>query len=296
MIQHPTVLVLGAGASSHLDYPMGAALKHEIITQSAGAAAVLEKLGRSPQPLKEFCEALRLSGKQSVDSFLEHRKEFLEVGKIAIAERLIKRENQGKLFDNDGDWYGYLFRRMNSRFEEFLANQLVILTYNYDRSLEAFLYTALTNSYKRPEEETTKALNSLVIIHLHGSLGSLPWQKTLGRHYQQNVEPQQVALAAAGIKVVHEAAADSEEFNKARLLLSNAKRVIFAGFGYGDDNVKRLQPATTMLNKALFVWGTAHGLMTAERQGVEQAFGQATIRLGRKEDKILDFFRETVAL
>jgi hypothetical protein len=98
----------------------------------------------------EFRESFWKSGKPSIDEFLEHRGDFIEVGKLAIAYCLIPYEDEEKLFSPDGhpgDWYQYLVGKMNAPFEDFGKNRLSVVTFNYDRSLEHYLLTTLQNAH-----------------------------------------------------------------------------------------------------------------------------------------------------
>src|SRR5258708_38955318 len=92
---------------------------------------------------------------------------------MAIA--LIQCENEPHLFKRDGkSWYEYLFNQLNTQFEDFGRNQLKILTFNYDRSLEHFLFTALKNASGTSVGDCAGKLKTMQIIHLHGDLGPLP--------------------------------------------------------------------------------------------------------------------------
>ena len=44
-------------------------------------------------------------------------------------------------------WYVYLFNQLGARKDDFNKNRISIITYNYDRSLEYFLFVALKFSY-----------------------------------------------------------------------------------------------------------------------------------------------------
>ena len=99
----------------------------------------LVKLKYSEVQIREFCEALSGAGKVTIDAFLEHRDNFVEIGKAAIAACLIKYE-RAEMFDASRCWYPYLFNKMNTTFDEFSENRLAFVTFNYDRSLEAFLF------------------------------------------------------------------------------------------------------------------------------------------------------------
>ena len=75
----------------------------------------------------------------SVDAFLEHRPEYLQIGKLSIALCIMAHEHEKKLFNAQRNWYDYLRIKLNSSFDEFGDNKLSIITFNYDRSIEHYL-------------------------------------------------------------------------------------------------------------------------------------------------------------
>ena len=135
---------------------------------------MIQQLDFNQIDIEKFREALLFSGKNSIDSFLEHRKEFIPIGKTAIAQELIKYEDPTQLF-KVGDWYQYFYNLLNASFEHFGNNKISIITFNYDRSLDHYLFTALHNSYGKTEEECVSVMENIPIIHVHGQLGMLPW-------------------------------------------------------------------------------------------------------------------------
>ena len=180
MIEEPTVFVLGAGASAPFGFPIGSRLL-SLIVGELGQPQTISDLhgycGFGGQEIARFKAALENSGQLSVDAFLEHRDEFLEIGKVSIAIALIRFEQRQTLFgEAKGTWLKYLFGKMNSSFEKFGENRVSFLTFNYDRTVEEFLFTALFNSYGRSQDECLAQLKHIPIIHLHGAIGNLPWQ------------------------------------------------------------------------------------------------------------------------
>jgi hypothetical protein len=103
MITTPTVLILGAGASCPYGFPTANGLKDDIREAfshptTKGSQLLSGKSGYSPDEFFEFRDAFLKSGRSSVDSFLEHRPKFLDVGKLAIAYCLIPYEDEAKLY------------------------------------------------------------------------------------------------------------------------------------------------------------------------------------------------------
>jgi hypothetical protein len=152
VITEPTVLILGAGASYPYGFPTAKQLKASICEAFANPdTTACRLLGDNSDFNRDaifgFREAFYRSGLPSVDAFLEKRADLLPIGKLAIAYGLIPFEDENMLYQltpgRGGHWYEYLSEKLNTSFEDFGANSLSIITFNYDRSLEHYLFTAL---------------------------------------------------------------------------------------------------------------------------------------------------------
>jgi len=210
-----------------------------------------------------FTSALKHSGCASVDSFLEFcSDEWMDLGKVAIAAKLLPKERTSQLFDewrgirreperaeayeHNWPWYDLLIGVLcdGVRFDAVRDNSLSIITFNYDRSLEHFMFTALKNRYGKSDAECAKVLDCIRVRHVYGSLGKLEWQKgadeTNTVPYDSPGETGHIQRAAKSITILHESIEDSPEFIAARELLESAEQVFFLGFGFHPVNLKRL--------------------------------------------------------
>src|SRR5262245_60288218 len=97
MIEYPTVLVLGAGASRPYGFPSGEELLREAVTELLQPASawrgLLDACGFSWNVQEQVARELAGSGRYSIDAFLEGRAEYRPIGTTAIAAALIPREN-----------------------------------------------------------------------------------------------------------------------------------------------------------------------------------------------------------
>ena len=239
MIRENTVLILGAGASKPYNFPLVGELRDEVIKISTNAVGLepfvfLRDTDFDLEYLEKFTADLSVSGYSSVDAFLEKRTQWADLGKLAIAHKLIVYENSAKVFPPDqpkDHWYETLLHKLKApTWHAFKQNKVHIITFNYDRSLEHYLSTILNNNYNISKNTILK---SLPIIHVHGDLG--PY-KNYGRH-----SPTIIKAAADSIKIVHESDNSSEEFKLADKVLAEAKTILFIGFGYHPQNMNKFK-------------------------------------------------------
>ena len=219
-------------------------------------------------------------------------------GKLVMAIALIQCEHEPHLFRRDGkSWYEYLFNQLNTRFEEFDQNHLNILTFNYDRSLEHFLITALENASGKSEDECAEKIKLIPIIHLHGDLGALPQiGQGLTRSYNTDVTLEALNTATKRIKIIHEGIANEPQFQLAQNILSESDVICFLGFGYHQLNMERLgmkncRPSPLDSKRII---GSSFGLTNAESNQISSRHG-FNLRLGEYDFQHLDvlqFLRE----
>ena len=293
MITTPTVLVLGAGASVPYGFPSGLRLLEEIDTSLKNVNHpwwnIVEHLEIPREDVSYFLQELLLSGQPSVDAFLEQRSEFLKVGKLVIALAIASHENQKGLTNlsvRDYGFYHYLFSKLNASRETFGENSLSIITFNYDRSIEQLLYLCIKHSWNISDEECVDRLSNIPIIHVHGSLGLLPWQGDNSRAYSREYTPEEIKFSSEQIIVISEGQETSAEFRDALSLMEKAQRIYFLGFGYDSTNLKRLGISKLLENK--IKQGTSLNMGPVDIQQVERNWG---IKLPDRTMGSLEFLR-----
>jgi hypothetical protein len=271
MFVEKTALVLGAGASAPYNFPSGEGLVNDVINGLKSGSGLFGCVRQMYDRAlwMEFSERLRPC--MSADVFLEKKENerFLDVGKACIAAALLPRENEDGLFGkptNGRSWYKQLFDFMTEgtqSIDGFQANTLSVITFNYDRSLEYYLVTALHDLYSgKTIEQCYEKVRAVKVIHVYGKLGRLPWEEQDGTVHASHVsmpipygeqalrETQQdtlfaqkpVLIAAAGnIQIISEGMDDTERFEEARRLLGESSKVFILGFGFHPTNLKRLK-------------------------------------------------------
>lgn len=311
MINIPTVLVLGAGASRHCDYPLGQPLYDRIIDCLQNAESLdLSKLEKvddfirhrgdvqialagnyEKREIISFRESLKLADRSSIDKFLESRSDLIRIGKLCIAQSLIPYEQNS--IRGQYNWYQSLFNEMDGKLEEFPYNKLSIVTFNYDRSLESYLFNALKAIHNiTNDKEVAALLGSIPIVHVHGQLGFLPWQKNdpLCRDYGGALTQGGLIKASESIKIIYEDIANDPEIDKSRNLIKNAERVYFLGFGYDPINIRRLGVDQCLHNH--FV-GTGMGLTYNTRSKTMEEFQRLGKTITINDMDIINFFKVT---
>lgn len=168
MIERKTVLVLGAGASKPYGFPLGYELTWEIkkVLLNGTNPRVTNAIRKAcdEKDVWDFCHVFSHSGQRSIDNFLAHSKnpDHWKIGKLLIAAIIKHYESETILFDrskdDDDHWYEYLWERLSRQvgivpWEDFHKNQLSVITFNYDRSLETYLTTVMGNTYGKSKEE-----------------------------------------------------------------------------------------------------------------------------------------------
>lgn len=266
MIKTPTVLILGAGASEHLGYPLGRTL----IKQICGAptrSTILPVEKFSEADVTRFISRLSRSDPNSIDAFLEQNPEEIELGKYLITQQLKLCENEGQLFPpNDAGWYRTIFDTMFSeKVPSLTGNALKIITFNYDRSLEAYFYIRLKNQFNMEDAAATALLKEIPILHMHGILGEYPQNP-----YKKTTTPEELWEISQQIKIIHEMGSGeesqkfcSEDFKKANSYLQAAERIYFLGFGFHEENIKRFNFFNAVNLKNKKVIAAVHGIGNA---------------------------------
>src|SRR5258708_34213407 len=118
MINVPTVLILGAGASHPYGLPLGRDLSDQIIVNTTPGAELRKTLAMLAFPddkVDEFSNAFLRSGAQSIDAFLARRQEFTPLGKLIIAAIVMASETTDQLWGRplgSDDWYPYLWQQL----------------------------------------------------------------------------------------------------------------------------------------------------------------------------------------
>ncbi len=252
MIKDSTVFLVGAGGSAPYLFPSGQKLLHEARMYSP--SQIHEETGKrhSLTQAIEFRETMRAAQSDSIDSVLEYRPDLNEIGRSWIASLILRAEfNSRNFYPAEDDWIGYLFRQIDAgSFQDFCDRPVCFITYNYDRLIEQRITAGLLSKFKPTPEQIARYWTDRPVIHLHGAVGAFlkgapdyvpfgaaEWE---GADWVEHI-PRYLEKAANSIKVVHQAASDSEQYSAARMTFKEAANAFFMGFSFGRVNVDRLE-------------------------------------------------------
>lgn len=273
MLTRKTVLVLGAGASAGYGFPVGEGLKRLILRMNPGSREVSGIFDAAR--LREFIRCFDESQRDSIDAFLAHRGEFSDIGKKAISYVLLGYEQgiprareigEKRVLD---DWYRLFFNRITKVAWDDLDFSLIsIVNFNYDRSLECYLISALKAAYGKSDDEVLRKMQSLEIIHVYGSLGGRLIHSGMDfLTYSVGVSPQSVDIAARSLRVIPEQRSnDDPVLLRAQEFLSNADSICFLGFSFDQVNLSRLRAANTCASNSRKknIYASCFGLTAVE--------------------------------
>ena len=310
-----TVLVLGAGASRPYGFPLGSELLAQLrswntpqVVPSSLMQAVAPS-GVERAAIVEFSGALHRSGISSVDTFLARRPDLVEVGKLLITFEIASKEADGNLhrLGNDDDWYRHLWNRLVSdadNIRDVTTSALRIVTFNYDRSLEAFMFDAAQNTFNLNQQDAQAFVDELQIRHVYGEIGKFHFDPAVGSPYEWR--PSELAERAAGIRIIPEARMNDGPFPEVRTWFEWAQDICFVGFGFDRLNCERLNlPSVqhalahtvdlTQSRGQPAIYATVVGMTSVER-GTAQSLVSPKNGWNMSDSRNLQFFRETPIL
>jgi len=262
MITEQTLFILGAGASKPYGFPTAYELRENIIKYFRERKIKDETLGRQfnqdiDRQVTDFLTHFNLSNNISIDLFLSRNPQFSSLGKEAIITNIIDSESRNKLHKGikfEENWYLSIFTFMmeglskQDSYKAFAMNKITFLTFNYDRSLEHYLYLSFRHSFPTiSQSEIDKIMNQIKIIHIYGKTGRLPWQNEYNTgelilDYGHGIDFYRLQAMIKNIKTIEEREPIIEEtpvYNE----FMRARKVFFLGFSFADENMDVLQIA-----------------------------------------------------
>ncbi len=166
------------------------------------------------------------------------------------------------------------------------SNEILFVTFNYDRSLEHYYFNCLKHSTGATDSELWKIMPDFPCVHAYGSLGGYGHR---GRHYSNKLDASEVQSAADQIKIFSEKTGEEAHFARIRSAVAEADNIWFLGFGFHEANLARLD--IDHRKRQANVFGTAMGLGRAATGRISDRF-EDRILLGGKEEGVLEFIQD----
>lgn len=271
---------------------------HTLISGSNEIAAAfrikVEAAGkRDINPYLHACWQIRDAMPQaiSIDNYLDaHVGDSLTVvaGKLAIAQAILEAEQKSSFFVGrdanphmidfsqvEGTWFNKFVQLLTENCRpDALADSLSnvsVISFNYDRCFEHFVYHALQNYYRIGPEDTAAALTNLKIFHPYGRVGSLPWQDDeIPMGFGSEPCPEHLLSISAQIRTFTEGTdPDTSNIDQIRECVSDCSRLIFLGFAFHRMNMS-LVSSVQNLRAPVASYGTALGLSKPDCAIVER--------------------------
>ena len=311
MIKIPTTFILGAGASKPYGFPLWSELSDKIITElsnqdSAIYRAMIDGREAKPETIKTLIA--RLPNYSTVDELIgayhtNHPEdpEVRRVANAAVFHFIGELEKPEFLNQTSGHWYQTLWERMNEDADltTFAQNASRFVTFNYDSSLEGYLYSEL---YKRVHsQETLRILNrdwhnfdKDHFVHVHGWAKHFePWNGFYGSGVNQiekyYFENSHTKTSLNTVKSISEANPDSQPYQRAREWIEACERCVILGFGFAESNIENLQLFDIARGKQVFV--SATNMPPARIANLKQRFEQVApeVVFGSPKEDALEF-------
>jgi hypothetical protein len=210
-------------------------------------------------------------------------------------------------------WQQYLFNKIATHsWRELNFKELAVITFNYDRSFEHYMMSAIQHSYGVSKTQAYNKLAEMKIVHIYGSLGTCdPSDRKYYPYGNDNLTANHVDLAAQNLKVIPEGRDDDATLCTAREILLASANIAFLGFGFDKTNLERLHSTETCtqtididgIQTRRRIAATTYGMTTAESVTAAKATYNlsvdeyiVTIGSDFKNMNCIELLRETLIL
>lgn len=305
MIKEKTLLILGAGASFPYGYPTAIGLRKFIITEFRNRYSTYlhqikvpqENLNLEISKYDQIIEEFKASSTDSFDLYLtRNRDKYYDIGKFLLSWCILWFEQNSDfnedMTDSNLDWYSKLYKEMtngiysSSELEKFKENELDIITFNYDRSLEEFLFRSLFFSFTGGRGQVADLVKGINIFHVYGKICNLQWEDPMhGQKYSTNNVLDLAYDLRNNIQIIYDER--KGEIEKIAEMIKSAEKIFFLGFGYSQENLEALG-LQSLLNSNQYIYGSAYKSTEAERTKIKRLLHHLNPALSDNHIKIQD--------
>ena len=299
-----TLFILGAGSSVPYGYPTARKLRDDIISNYL---EILRKtyrqlngidlnLRRTNEILNPLITQFDQSNTESIDLFLTRNKE-----NVAYAEALkllwiymVWYEIDSKLnsyrVDIKENWYFEFYNQLTNNIHtkedltELYKTKTTFITFNYDRSLEHFLFSSFQNSFNLTEQETNQLIDKIFDFHhVYGCVLPLNWMRINGikSNYATGETLVHIDHSYTNIKLIY---SDRIQLpTEYQEKISNSKKIFFLGFGFASVNLEFLN-IKNLLNNNHSIFATGIGILEKQKSQIIQSISHGAV--GIRDHKI----------
>ena len=140
------------------------------------------------------------------------------------------------------------------------------MTFNYDRSLDNFLYESLYHSFLTKQSDVKRIIAEFKIIHIYGRLSYLPFEDSGGIPYSDKILKEYPVENSDEINIMYDERAEvSAEILKT---ISDASHIYFLGFGFAKENIQAIGLDKPILNSGQRIFATTLGMTDLEKDKI----------------------------
>lgn len=216
---------------------------------------------------------------RSIDAYLNAHKDNEKIkscGKIAITQSILAYEKSCALYvesTSEGgfknhtmveqSWFSDLLYLMQDRIVasdnlDSIFENLCIITFNYDRCVEQFLFHALQHLYQIKQPHASQLMQRLMIFHPYGQVGFMQWDQHGRRKVDFGATDYgEVVELSEEIRTFNEQLEDTRELETLRKYVGDAQRIVFLGFHFHHQNMELLKASGPSRGGIVNLYATA---------------------------------------
>lgn len=289
MLRNDLLFVVGAALSAEMSLPLGGNLKSTIRRNlpdargDGGDRMIRGLLESQANPVEWFRAAAAIKSAlpyaASIDNLVEHHQDdanIVSLAKWSIARAIAAAESKSyvqagwnrhpdrpnELATIAGGWqpatsYHELFRLIvqgvpKAKLAEAFS-RLRVLTFNYDNTLEAFLFKALRSHSQLAPEEAWSVLDHATFIHAYGKLNRP--RTSEGYDLSELESCYAIPTLASNLRTFSEASEGTHD-DTIKALVRDAGTIVFLGCAYHRQNLELMRPKLGF--SAYAVYGTVY--------------------------------------
>jgi len=289
------IFILGAGASLPYGYPTARGLRRDIVNKyeqvlrdtSEFVKYDEEDLEDVIADTKTLVDQFESSNTESIDLFLTRteNKDFVTLGTQLIWRFIVWYEldlgkSNAKIVQEE-DWYFEFFNQLTASVtkKELLKEieiKIPFITFNYDRSLENYLFESFRNSFSLNFAQTADVMDKVfAFYHVYGKIMNLHWENSEPKtKFKSTSTLHNLIYANSNIKLIY----NEREKIPVHIqdLVKKAKRIFILGFGFADVNLNVLNLKEILAPQQL-IYGSGIGMHPSRIEQIQLSLTRGTV-------------------